>query len=87
MLLMCKHIHRDNVIGYDKIEMGANSLTGFLRRGGAVCPPPTAPRGSGWPVLNKENEDCGSESMLDLALAFKRTGSLCLDLPEPGPIT
>lgn len=67
--------------------MGANSLTGFLRRGGAVGPPPTAPRGSGQPVLDKENEDCGSESKLGLALAFKRTGSLCLDLSQPGPIT
>lgn len=67
---MYKHTERDNIIGYDKMEMGANSLTGFLRRGGAVCPPPTALRGSGWPVLNKENEDCGSESMLDLASAL-----------------
>lgn len=87
MLLMYKHTHTDNVIGCDKTEVRANSLTGFLRRGGAVGPPPTAPRGSGQPVLDKENEDCGSESKLDLALAFKRTGSLCLDLPEPGPIT
>lgn len=84
---MCKHTHTDNIIGYDKIEMGANSLTGLLRRGEAVCPLPTAPHGSGWPVLNKENEDYRRESMLDLALAFKRTGSLCLDLPESGPIT